>query len=315
MPKVVNKYSSFSTLAKSIKSISYLCVVTTVVILGLAMALFGIRLYGFMETTAPMVHPLTSQGFLLIARSGGGAEAPENTIHALDQVSKMSQSIVLHLDVRQCRDDLVLMRDDRLDRTTNAQGRVLDFSAKQLAQLDAAYSFLPENHFPLRGKGLGVPTLREALHRYPKAWMILDIHSDTRDIHKEVMSLVDEFHAGPRVLLQSDYDVVLSAIKESRPQWLFGTGIRDLTRTQILSSIFLETVAPILGDVFVTPVEVDHHEVLPERIIREVHRRGKKIIAGPINDSQGLMLWRQKGLDGIMTDRPSALWHDLALKR
>jgi glycerophosphoryl diester phosphodiesterase len=91
------------------------------------------------------------------AHRGAKAVAPENTIPAFEQALAMGVDGI-ELDV-QCSKDgqLVVMHDFTVDKTTNGHGPVVDFSAAELAVLDAG------SHFRPSFAGVGVPTLSDVL--------------------------------------------------------------------------------------------------------------------------------------------------------
>jgi glycerophosphoryl diester phosphodiesterase len=73
----------------------------------------------------------------LIAHRGGGTLAPENTLAAIREGHAHGYRAV-EFDVMLAKENVaVLMHDDTLDRTTNATGALPDFTATQLAALDA----------------------------------------------------------------------------------------------------------------------------------------------------------------------------------
>ena len=73
----------------------------------------------------------------LIAHRGGGTLAPENTLAAIRDGHARGYRAV-EFDVMLAKEDVpVLMHDDTLERTTNGHGALADFTAQQLAALDA----------------------------------------------------------------------------------------------------------------------------------------------------------------------------------
>lgn len=93
----------------------------------------------------------------IIAHRGDSADAPENTLAALQNaVDAGAQAI--EIDVRMTRDgDVVLMHDADLSRTTNGSGSVSNRSTADVVELDAGSWFDP------RYAGEPVPTLEDAL--------------------------------------------------------------------------------------------------------------------------------------------------------
>ena len=73
----------------------------------------------------------------LIAHRGGGTLAPENTLAAIRTGHALGYRAV-EFDVMLAQENVpVLMHDDTVERTTNASGALPDFTAAQLAAMDA----------------------------------------------------------------------------------------------------------------------------------------------------------------------------------
>lgn len=68
----------------------------------------------------------------IIAHRGASGYAPENTIAAFDLAVKMNADMI-ELDVQLTKDrQIVVIHDDRVDRTTNGSGFVKDFTLEEL---------------------------------------------------------------------------------------------------------------------------------------------------------------------------------------
>ena len=93
----------------------------------------------------------------VIAHRGAAAEAPENTLAAIEAAVKMGCDVV-EVDVRLSRDGrAVLMHDGTVDRTTNGRGRVEGLTWAQLRELDAGVGF------STAFRGTRIPQLQEAI--------------------------------------------------------------------------------------------------------------------------------------------------------
>lgn len=94
---------------------------------------------------------------LVIAHRGASSEAPENTLSAIQKAIEIGADAV-EFDVRSTFDDrLVLMHDEKVNRTTNGKGAVSGMTIGSVRDLDAGYWFAP------RFRGERVPKLIEAL--------------------------------------------------------------------------------------------------------------------------------------------------------
>lgn len=81
---------------------------------------------------------------LIIAHRGASGIAPENTMTAFQKAAAMGVQMI-ELDVHLTKDDqLAVIHDPTLNRTTNGSGRVLDYTWPELQKLDAGSWFGPE---------------------------------------------------------------------------------------------------------------------------------------------------------------------------
>ena len=101
---------------------------------------------------------------LNFAHRGGVTDFPENTLYAYSQAA-LAGADVLEMDVYQTKDDeLVILHDLDVDRTTNGTGNVVDLTLAELRELDAAYWFVtgagtphdrPDEEYEFRGIATG----------------------------------------------------------------------------------------------------------------------------------------------------------------
>ncbi len=95
----------------------------------------------------------------IIAHRGYSARAPENTLAAMELALDVGADAI-EFDLQTARDGTpFLFHDDRLDRTTDARGRIHDRAPAELAGLDAGSWFDPAF------AGEPVPDLRSTLER------------------------------------------------------------------------------------------------------------------------------------------------------
>ncbi|XP_062339639.1 glycerophosphodiester phosphodiesterase 1-like [Osmerus eperlanus] len=105
-----------------------------------------------------------SAGVPVVARRGGGHDAPENTLAAIREASRNGATGV-ELDLSFTADGHpVLMHDDTVDRTTNGTGLVSKLQLTELRKLDAASGHRLRERF----RGEKVPTLEEAVEECVK---------------------------------------------------------------------------------------------------------------------------------------------------
>ncbi len=76
----------------------------------------------------------------IFAHRGYSAKFPENTMKAFMEAEKAGAE-GLELDIQMTRDgELVVIHDEKVDRTTDGKGFVKDFASQELRKLDAGYN-------------------------------------------------------------------------------------------------------------------------------------------------------------------------------
>jgi glycerophosphoryl diester phosphodiesterase len=97
---------------------------------------------------------------LIVAHRGAAAVAPEHTIPAYEAAAAAGAD-ALWLDVHESEDEqLVVVADARLERTTNGRGQVRERTVRELKRLDAG------RWFGWRFRGQRIQTLPEVLERF-----------------------------------------------------------------------------------------------------------------------------------------------------
>ena len=87
---------------------------------------------------------------ILTGHRGAAALEPENTLLSMQKAIDLGVDQI-ELDVHLTRDQhLVVIHDTTVDRTTDGQGAVADFTLEEIKRLDA-------------GKGERIPTLQEVI--------------------------------------------------------------------------------------------------------------------------------------------------------
>ncbi len=187
---------------------------------------------------------LSAEHPILLAHRGSMLLWPENTLVAF-QGAVDAGARYLETDVRLTADgEVVTFHDPVMDRVTNGTGSVAQWRYDDLRRLDAAHHF--GEGTPLRGRGIYVPTLEEAMTVLPDTRWNIDVKSD--DVVYPLARLIARRHWQDRVLVAS-----FSARRLRR--------LRHLTRGGVASSSgMLETAAMLaasrIGLALRTPADV-----------------------------------------------------------
>ncbi len=251
----------------------------------------------------PRPHPALSFGRpQVFAHRGGSALRPENTLAAFDHGLSFGAD-GLELDVHLSRDGVVVVHHDRtLERTTNGHGRVADYTASELAALDAGWHFGPPDH-PFRARTGGVPTLSTVLRRYRDVPMIVELKVNDPVLAHRTIDELRAADAVDRVALGSFGSRVLRAARVYEPRVVTGSS-REETRLALYRSWVHWPVRSPRYDVFQVPEFAGRTRVVSPRFIRYAHEDGLAVQVWTIDraaDMQRLLEW---GADGIISDRP-----------
>jgi glycerophosphoryl diester phosphodiesterase len=146
---------------------------------------------------------------------GDSVAAPENTLPALE-VAAANGADACEIDVVLTGDDeIVLLHDEILDRTTNAKGRVADRTAAEVAALDAGSWFDP------RFAGTRVPTLSQTLALCRDLGLALHVEIKERQrpdiLIERLCALVEEAGAVDDILVISFDHPSLVRLRERLP--------------------------------------------------------------------------------------------------
>ncbi len=243
---------------------------------------------------------------LLMAHRGGAALAPENTLLAFRRAIEWWNADVIELDVRASADDeIFVIHDATVDRTTDGSGAVSGLSATRLRQLDAGFRFTPRggSGTPSRGTGIGIPTLREVLAGFPDTRINLEI-KDGR-AQRGVGALVHEFGASHRVLIAAGRRANRSRFGDyAGPVSASAHELRTAYAMHLLHAAALH-LPPV--DALQMPERYGGRPVLNPRLIRDAHARNIAVHVWTVDNEPDIRRLLGWGVDGLVTDRPDRL--------
>lgn len=101
-------------------------------------------------------------GVKIWAHRGCCMRYPENTLVAFEAAAKLQGIAGIELDVQLTKDgELVVIHDEKLDRTTTGSGAVRDYTLAEIKKLSITGSGCRETYRTEEGTAVTVPTLRE----------------------------------------------------------------------------------------------------------------------------------------------------------
>lgn len=200
----------------------------------------------------------------------------DQVLFILDKVTE--QKLLLHLQNQQKQNPGKLILKSQ---------KIYDYSWSEIKQYLAEISLTTEE-------------LKTFYKQLPNQKFILDVIDNTYDIDKELVQQLKEHRPDERTLIQSEVGTILSAIKMLKPEWLFGSSKADLVRLKTMQSMWILPAVQFKGDVLIAPVKLQNRELLNQEIISELRRRNKKIIIGPIQNDQELLMAKKYQPDAYL---------------
>ncbi|WP_141431735.1 glycerophosphodiester phosphodiesterase [Bacillus sp. 03113] len=147
----------------------------------------------------------------IFAHRGFSAAYPENTMKAFIEAEKAGADGI-ELDVQLTKDqELVVIHDEKVDRTTNGSGYVKDFTLKELRKLDTSFS---RKIFAKKGP---IPTLQEVFEWLSNNRMICNVELKNNRLpyegmEEKVIDMIRRFQLTDRIVISSfnHYSIVYS---------------------------------------------------------------------------------------------------------
>jgi glycerophosphoryl diester phosphodiesterase len=254
---------------------------------------------------------------LVIAHQGGDGIWPGDTMFAFEKAVEIG-SDVLEMDAHITKDSqIVLMHDEKVDRTTDGTGLIEDLTLDQLKRLDAAYQWSIDGgkSYPFRGQGIQVPTLEELFQIFPDTRYVIEIKLTQNPIDKPLCELIRKHAMQDRVVIASFHDEAMQHFRKTCPEVATSASRGEVTRFVLLGKVFLSgLVAPEYQSIQppYDPAESLNIPIMTKRFIREAHAKNLAVEPWTVNDPELMKKYISWGVDGIMTDRPDLMMEVLA---
>lgn len=218
----------------------------------------------------------------IMGHRGAPAYEPENTLRSIRRALEMGVGAV-EVDVQLTKDgELAVIHDDTVDRTTNGQGRVRDFTLAELQALDA-------------GKGEPVPSLAQVADLViPRAHLVVEMK------HPEAIPALLRFF-GSRDLFAwshviSFWHPAVKALKEAEPRLRTGVLLVGCPADPVGLARAARADALVL-----------HFAYVHRELVIQAHEAGLLVFVWNIDEVETLENYLDLNLDGIGSNRPDVL--------
>ncbi len=232
---------------------------------------------------------------LIIAHRGASASAPENTLAAF-QLAYDQKADGIELDVMLSADqELIVLHDEHVDRTTDGQGTVSEMSLAELKNLNAAAKF--KAGWP---KPEPLPLLCEVFDLVGKKMLInielKNFKEPFNDLTQRVITLVEKAGLEETVLLSSFNPFNLQAAKRCNPKIKRGLLTEGGKRGRLLRGA--------LGMAFPYDALHPYFEDVDLDLMRRLHGKRKQVNPWTVDEPQDLLRLKDLGVDMIITNDP-----------
>ncbi|QTD42919.1 glycerophosphodiester phosphodiesterase family protein [Sporosarcina sp. Te-1] len=245
-------------------------------------------LVGYNSQTKIRVAP---KEMLSVAHRGASAYAPENTRAAFRKGVDL-QADYLECDVHLSKDDeLIVMHDDKVDRTTDGKGYIRNMTLAELKTLDAGKQFGEEF------VNEQILTLQELVDEfYNEVGLVIEIKNpnDYPGIEEKVVQVLNQYDDLSGIIIQS-FDVQsLKKIHSLLPEVEIAILIRptDSFITAQKVEEYTDFAAYINFNVSFTN----------KRTVDLVHEHGGKVLVWSKKDRRLIWKAQKYGVDGIISD-------------
>jgi glycerophosphoryl diester phosphodiesterase len=266
-----------------------------------------------------------------VTHNGGEYEFPQDTLYALRRAQALKMQ-VLDVDIQLSKDGVpVLIHSETLQSSTSGHGDVADYTAAELAKLDAAYQWIPgcgtcggrpAADYPDRGirtgakplpadatsrDEFGIPTLRQVFEAFPDAYLDIELKPES-DAAVKVAALIAEFHREDRTIVASFDDRQIAQFRELAP------GVAISPGQTVSTNAFLGKPIPAGFNVLQLPYRYEFGgklvTVITPALVQRAHAAGLAVWVWDQGATPGKELYQtlvDLGVDGILASKPSDL--------
>lgn len=258
-------------------------------------------------------NPMPEEEFLIIAHRGASAYEPENTIPSFELAEDLNADYV-ELDIHLTKDgELIVMHDDDVKRTTEAVGKIKDFTLAELKELTANQE--KDGKVAVSGKdeeAYEIPTLQEVVEEMKGDIRFVIELKDTDQypgIEEELVELMKESgltgtdaKGYPKAVIHSFDKKALKQVHKIDP---------EIPVIQLISfdeGEEAELTEKELKDIltYASGINVSYESLTPP-FVNTMHDEDLAVYAYTVNDPEAALRLKAMGVNGIHTDEPDLL--------
>lgn len=226
------------------------------------------------------------------AHRGFSGKYPENTLLAFEKAIEAGCDGI-ELDVQFTKDkELVVIHDERIDRTCNGKGLVSEYTLEELKQFDASYIYKD-----MYGKN-EIPTLREYFDLVSHTDIVTNIELKTGinpypGIEQSVLDMIREYGMEDRIIISSFNYYSVMRMKELVPSMPCG----------FLEESWLLDFCDYTKKYGIEYIHPEFHMITQE-FAKEAKEKGIGLNTWTVNERKDMEDLIQKGVNSIITNFP-----------
>ena len=233
---------------------------------------------------------------MIIAHRGASAYAPENTMAAFKKALLLGAEWV-EFDVRLTQDEeLVILHDETLDRTTDGTGRVEEHTWDEIRQFDAGSWF--SDHFV----GEKVPHFSEVLAFLKSHHLCANVEMKSsegacRSIARETVSLLNQSGIHQNTILLSSFEFdSLQYTREESKDIAIGMLFEELPEDWYSKAELIKPVSIHLNEEYVT-----------SEVVSEICSKGFQVFVYTVNDAKRAHQLLTMGVSSLFSNYPDLI--------
>ena len=219
---------------------------------------------------------------LRIGHRGACGHAPENTLASIEQAISLGCDLT-EVDLRRTADgSLVLLHDERVDRTTIGQGVIADMNLEEVRKLEA-------------GRGQRIPTLEETLKTaHGRIGLILELKAE--GLAYDVSGIVRGSGFPGELVYASFLHDELQHVRRADPEAKTLVLFKRLPKNPAAEAIRLQATHVGLRFDTTTPA-----------LVKALHKARLTVFVYTVNKPADIARMRALGVDGIVSDFPDRI--------
>jgi len=225
------------------------------------------------------------------AHRGACGYAPENTMPAFKLALDMDADGI-ELDVHFSKDGkIVVCHDEKIDRTSNGQGKITDYTYEELLAFDFGVKFAPEF------KGTKIPLLSEVYELFAPTGKVVNVEIKSIDpaIPAALVALEKECGMEGRVIYSSfDHEQIARTLVADPNAFIAPLYSFNMVKAwDYVANIPAKASHPKMNQV----------DLYPE-YVEEMHKRGIRVHAWTVNTAEDVKHLAEAGVDAVITNYP-----------